>query len=264
MKSSKSLLHSSWDPAKKKKQPFCAYNTIQCPCSLCKKKGLVSFDPPPQKYETSLSKQDYETRSELHKKFLKKEDDRDLMFILRRLLNNKNSKGNMVILITPVAFYKNGSAMVYIKMGGKRAFCTPKFIAKGEKLSNNDMGKYFFEKLPFLYFKEKKRVDKKNYGRKKNFILEKKISFKRFEEMQKKMSVKHGNARKEKNLNQVFVRMRPEEFKIEIINRKQFNRMMQMNKSNKQLQNLSIIQKGVFMDENLKINVHRSRFKLEK
>ena len=184
--------------------------------------------------------------------------------------------GNMVILICPIALYRNGSAFAYIKMGGRRAFCTPKFIIKHDKLSNTDMGKYFFEKLPLIYFKEAKRpghnlkqistalVDlPANTPKKGARKVSMARSFYRQFGREGGGESKHGTARKQKRFNQVLMRKREKTERVTIHSRKEFMMFMQMNRSNSVFQSLAMVQKAV-LQEDTSMTIHQTRFILEK
>ena len=160
----------------------------------------------------------------------------------------------MVILVAPVALYKKGSAFAYIKMGGKRAFSTPNFITRTDRLSNTDMGKYFFDKLPIIYFKEAKRAGNKHH--KKGYSLRRLASA-------TQNHSKRGQARKEKGWNLALMRNWKDTDKFILLARKEFMMTMQLNRSNKIFQDLAIIQRGIFQEDG-HIKKYRCRFILKR
>ena len=197
--------------------------------------------------------------------------------MLRRLNNDKNKLGNMIILISPTAIFTNGTATIIVKMGGKRGIATPKYIYRTDSLTNSSLGKYFFDKFPINFFvtreirmKERRtkvhlsptmfQTSEKNNERMAK-AKNQNMSLKASLELMKKAI--REEKKKKSFLNISCIRKRSDLKKFTLAFRPNFNDIMAMSKSNKFMREVTLAQRGI-LDINAAITIHEGRFTYSK
>lgn len=249
---------------------------INCSCNLC----FQEIEKPRielRKITTDITIANREKQSALHNEKLTDVHDRNFQFVLKRLCNLNNNLGNMVILIAPTALYREGFAYLLVRMGGKRGRSTPKFSSKGEKLSNAEIGKYFFERAPPLPFstpKIKQRIERESasnpiFNKIRLALLEKdrNDAFKLIPDSNAKEKVStmerenilRQERKKKAHQNTVCFRTKFDEKNFTLQFRKNFSKIMSMNRSHRFFQDLSCVQKGTQGPDGTLI-IHEARF----